>query len=355
MRKVNIMRTFNYSKYKEYKWDAEILRKVSSIYKNKGKLEVLEPRNPELFEKLIENAQFESVVASNAIEGIKTTNHRFKQLFKQKITPKNRSEEEIAGYKDTINVINESYEHISITPNYILQLHNIMYEKVSNNSIGGRFKNVQNYISATSETGEEFTIFTPLSPVETPQAITDICNEYNKMIKEGVVNPLILTFIFLLDFLAIHPFNDGNGRMSRLLTNLLLYRLSYYVGKYVSLENKIAETKDSYYDALLDAQKGWEDDNNDPTPFISYMLGIVERAYNDLETKINLLNQNLSAYDIVKQSLTSKIGKITKAEVLTLCPTLSSSSVEKSLAQLVNEGKLEKKGAGKNTFYVIKM
>lgn len=349
------MRIFDYSKYENYKWDSEILKKISSIYNNKGRLEVLLLQNSLTFNKLTESAKFESIVGSNTIEGIITTTHRFKQIINEKSTPKNRSEEEISGYRDTLNIINESYEYIEITSNYILQIHNILYKNVSGNSFGGKYKNVQNYISASNERGEMYTLFTPLDPFETPKAVEDICNEYNEAIKKGITNPLTLTFIFIQDFLSIHPFNDGNGRTSRLLTNLFLYKLGYFVGKYISLENKIADSKDSYYDALCDSQKDWHLGNNNPTPFINYMLGILAEAYDDLEEKIQMSNLNMSAYEIVKQSLSSKIGKITKSELVKMCPTLSTSSIEKSIKQLVGEGKLEKHGKGKNTFYVIKL
>jgi len=349
------MRKFNYLKYENYKWDSEIVRKISSIHNNKGKLEVLISQKFDDFDKLIVHSKFESIVASNIIEGIVTTNNRYKQLINEKVVPKNRSEQEISGYKDAFDLINESYQYIEITPNHILQLHGIMYKKVTDKSIGGQYKNSQNYVSSVDEKGNVFTIFTPLDPFETRIAMDELCKEYNQAIERKTVDPLILSFIFILDFLAIHPFTDGNGRTSRLLTNLLLYRLGFYVGKYISIENKIAKTKELYYDSLYESQQNWHSDGNDPTPFISYMLGIIEMAYNDLEERIALSKQNLSAYDLVKQTLSKQIGKITKSEVINLCPTLSSSSVEKSIAQLVDEGKLEKHGSGRNTFYVIKI
>lgn len=349
------MRTFDYYKYKDWKWDSEILKKVSSIYHNKGKLEVLQSQNPLIFEKLTENSKFESIVASNLIEGIVTTNYRFKQLINKKSAPKNRSEQEIAGYKDVLDIINESYNYIDINSNYILQLHKIMYQNILNNSFGGKYKNVQNYISVSDVNGNMYNIFTPLTPYETPQAIKDICTEYNKAIKDKNINPLIISFIFILDFLSIHPFNDGNGRISRLLTNLVLLRLDYFISKYVSIENIINNSKEDYYDALYTSQKGWLDNKNDPTPFINYMLSVIELAYEKIADKVNLSTQKLSAYELVKYSLSNKIGKITKAEVIDLCPTISTSSIEKSIAQLVKEGILEKKGSGKNTFYIIKM
>lgn len=219
---------------------------------------------------------------------------------------------------------------------------------------GSRFKNVQNYIRGYDNEGNIYNLFTPLAPYETPKAIELICNQYNNALEEENINLLIISLIFILDFLSIHPFNDGNGRMSRLLTNLLLYRLGYSIGKYISLENKINNSKELYYNALYESQKGWHEGNNNPLPFINYMLEIIESSYIELDEKISLLNQDLSAYEMVKRSLSNKIGRITKTEVIELLPILSPSSIEKSIHRLVKEEKLEKQGVGKATFYIIK-
>ena len=209
-------------------------------------------------------------------------------------------------------------------------------------SYGGKFKNVQNYISATDEKGNSFTLFTPISPFETPMAIQALCDEYNKTIEKREVAPLILIPIFIHDFLCIHPFNDGNGRMSRLLTTLLLYRSGYYVGKYVSLELKISKLKDLYYDALYNSQIGWHDKKDDPTPFVSYLLSIISMSYDDFENRVEMVTKKLSAYDTIKKALDMKLGKVTKSDIAELCPLLSLSSIEKILAKMVEEGKLEK-------------
>ena len=240
------MRNFNYSKLKNKLWSNDILNYCSIIHEAKGKQELYLKQKPKELEKLVEIAKVQSTEASNAIEGIRTTNTRLKQLCQKKTSPRNRDEEEIAGYRDALNTIHENFDYIPLTPNYILQLHKIMYSH-QNTSIGGKFKNVQNYISATDENGNSFTLFTPLAPYETPEAIEKICNEFNKAISKNIVDPLILIPIFIHDFLCIHPFIDGNGRMSRLLTTLLLYRCGYLVGKYISLEAKISKSKDLYY------------------------------------------------------------------------------------------------------------
>ena len=229
------MRTFNYSEIKYQKWDSEILGLVSSIYKEVGKQELYLKQRPEELEKLVEIAKIQSTEASNAIEGIVTTSTRIRQLVEDKTTPKNRDEQEIAGYRDVLNVIHDSFDTIPISQNYILQLHKILYSHM-NNPMAGKTKSVQNYISASYPDGHVETLFTPLSSFETPEALDKICEEYNRVIGNFEVEPLIAIPIFIHDFICIHPFNDGNGRMSRLLTTLLLYRSGFYVGQYIYLE-----------------------------------------------------------------------------------------------------------------------
>lgn len=347
------MRTFNYTSLKDKKWDNEIIAYVAQIHEHRAKQELFLKQKPQELERLVEIAKVQSTESSNEIEGIRTTNTRLKQLVSEKTTPKNRDEEEIAGYRDVLNVIHESYEYIPITLNYILQLHKMLYSH-SPKAIGGNFKNVQNYISGTDVNGKSYTIFTPLSPFETPIAIENICEEFNKAIAENEVDPLILIPIFIHDFLCIHPFLDGNGRMSRLLTTLLLYRCGYLVGKYISLEAKIAKNKNLYYYSLEQSQKDWEVGKDNPESFIKYLLGTIISAYRDFEERVDIVSSNVSAIEMVKKAISSIIGKFTKAQLVELCPSLSVKSVESSLKKLVDENALEKHGAGKNTYYTKK-
>ena len=344
------MRTFNYSLIKDRKWDSELLGYIAAIYKEAGKQELYLKQRPEELEKLVEIAKIQSTEASNAIEGIVTTSTRIRQLVEEKTTPKNRNEQEIAGYRDVLGIIHESFDAIPITQNYILQLHKILYSHI-NNPIAGRTKNVQNYISATYPDGHTETLFTPLSPFETPDALDRICGEYNRVIGNMELEPLIAIPVFVHDFLCIHPFNDGNGRMSRLLTTLLLYRSGFYVGKYISLEAKIAQHKDLYYDALAASQIGWHEGTDDPVPFIKYLLSTILAAYRDFEDRFALVEAKRSALETVRLAAQNKIGRFTKQDIRELCPSLSLSSVEGSLRKLVEEGELKREGKGKNTFY----
>lgn len=345
------MRTFNYSSIKKQKWDLEILGLIAAIYKYAGKQELYLKQKPNELEKLVEIAKIQSTEASNAIEGIVTTNTRIRQLVEEKTTPRNRDEQEIAGYRDVLNVIHESFDAIPITKNYILQLHKMLYSHM-NNPLAGQTKNVQNYISAAHPDGHTEVLFTPLAPFETPEALERICEEYNLVIGNFEVEPLIVIPIFIHDFLCIHPFNDGNGRMSRLLTTLLLYRSGFYVGKYISLEAKIAGNKDLYYDALGRAQEGWHEGTEDAVPFIKYLLGTILAAYKDFEDRFSIVEEKMPAVDIVRKATLNKMGKFTKQDIRELCPALSVSSVEGALRKLVKAGELKREGSGKGTYYV---
>lgn len=344
------MRNFNYSAIKEQKWDSEILGLIAAIYKEAGKQELFLRQKPEELEKLVEIAKIQSTEASNAIEGIVTTSTRIRQLVEEKTTPKNRDEQEIAGYRDVLNIIHESFDAIPITRNYILQLHKILYRHM-NNPFAGQTKNVQNYISAAYPDGHVQILFTPLAPYETPEAIDRICEEYNRVIGNWELEPLIAIPIFIHDFLCIHPFNDGNGRMSRLLTTLLLYRSGFYVGRYVSLEAKIAKNKDLYYNALAASQTGWHEGTEDAVPFIKYILGTILAAYRDFEERMELVEVKLPALEMVNRASQNKLGRFNKQDIRELCPSLSDSSIEGALRKLVASGELKKEGKGKSTCY----
>ena len=344
------MREFNYSLIRERKWDSELLELIAAIYKEAGKQELYLKQRPEDLEKLVEIAKVQSTEASNAIEGIVTTNTRIRQLVENKTTPKNRDEQEIAGYRDVLNIIHESFDAIPITRNYILQLHKILFSHM-NNPVAGRTKTVQNYISVTYPDGHTAILFTPLAPYETPDALDRICEEYNRVIGNMELEPLIAISVFIHDFLCIHPFNDGNGRMSRLLTTLLLYRNGFYVGKYISLEAKIAKNKDLYYEALYASQGGWHEGTDNPVPFIKYLLGTVLAAYKDFEDRFALVETKRSALETVRLATQNKIGRFNKQDIRELCPSLSVSSVEGALRRLVASGELKREGSGRNTHY----
>ena len=342
------MRNFDYTNLERHPWDNEIINYLSLIHEYKGKQSAYIKQKPQEMERLVEIAKVQSTEASNSIEGIRTTETRLREIMSERTAPRNRDEKEIAGYRDALNIVHENFDYIPLTPNYILQLHKILLSH-TDSGFGGSFKNVQNYISATDESGRRFTLFTPMAPYETPGAIQKICEEYNRAIGEGKVDPLLIIPVFIHDFLCIHPFLDGNGRLSRLLTTLLLYRAGYEIGKYISLEAKIAKNKDAYYISLEDSQVGWHEQQDNPTAFVKYLLGTIIAAYRDFDDRIQIVSA--TSFDAVKNAIESKLGKFTKKEILMMCPNLSASTVERHLKKFVSDGYITKHGAGKNTFY----
>ena len=346
-------RQIDYLRLAERTWDNEILSYISKIHEYKGRQELFLRQKPVELKRLIDIAKVQSTEASNRIEGIVTTNARLRQLVEDKTTPRNRAEEEILGYRNVLGLVHENYDAIPIRSNYILQMHRDLL-RFTNYSDGGQFKKTPNEIDMFLDNGEKVVLFNPLEPYETPDAVDMICESYNMALSREIVDELILIPCFILDFLCIHPFNDGNGRMSRLLTLLLLYRSGYLVGQYISIEKAIAETKELYYAALQQADQGWHEEKNDPKPFIKYMLGIILSCYRDFEKRVMIVHNagtKSTSYDIVKVYIQERIGRFSKQEVLAGCPSLGSSSVESALKKLVEGGTLVRIGAGRKTLY----
>ena len=345
------MKFFNYDALAAKSWDREILGYIAQIYEHKGRQQLYLKQNPEVLDKLIEVAKIQSTESSNAIEGIVTTNSRLKQLMSEKTTPRNRDEKEILGYRRALDMIHESFEYMPVSANVILQLHKELYA-FSESSFGGNFKDTPNTIEEVRSDGTRHIRFQPLQPWETPEAVQSICDNYNRIIKTGEVDPLVVIPTFIHDFLCIHPFNDGNGRMSRLLTTLLLYKSGFYVGKYVSLEKKISETKPDYYDALQSASAGWYEGTNDDTAFVKYLLGVTLSAYRDFESRVSIVAEKKSSKEMVEGAIYEKLGKITKSDIMEICPHLSKTTVERALNRLVEEGTITRYGSGRSTYYV---
>ena len=346
------MREFCYENLKNRQWDKDVLGYIGLIHEYKGKQQLYLKQKPMELSRLVDIAKIQSTESSNAIEGIVTTNQRLKQLMQEKTAPRNRNEQEILGYRAVLDMIHESFEYMPITANVILQLHKKLYSFLPT-SFGGVFKTTSNEIDEIRSDGTVVVRFKPLEPFETPEAIQRLCEEYNKVIASGEVDPLVVIPTFIHDFLCIHPFNDGNGRMSRILTTLLLYKSGYVVGKYISLEKKIHDNKNEYYDALQQSSENWHENKNDDTAFTKYLLGVILSAYRDFEERIDLVSVKKSALEIVQNAFKLKIGKITKSDIMELCPSLSRSSVEKALRELISAGFIIKNGKGPATFYIL--
>ena len=346
------MRRFDYIKQPEMLLTPEIVLMIASIHEHKGKQELFLEANIDELKTLLEVALIQSTGASNRIEGIFTSDKRLEELVNQKSEPRNRSEQEIAGYREVLATIHESYEYVAPKPNIILQLHRDLYS-YSQGTIGGSYKNSDNMITEIDVQGNQKARFIPVPAFQTAEAMDELCDRFLEAWEAGHMDKLILIPMFILDFLCIHPFNDGNGRMSRLLTLLLFYKAGYIVGKYVSMEMLIEKTKETYYEALQASSAGWHENENNYAPFVKYYLGIILKAYYEFENRVeHLKHRTLSKPDRIKAMIDQKVGKITKKEIMELCPDISKVTVERTLTELVKCGYIAKVGAGPSTGYV---
>lgn len=345
------MREFNFKTEYNKLLTPEVVAYLTQIHEYKGQQNRFIEAKADALSDLLEVAKIQSTEASNRIEGIITTDDRLKKIVRDKTMPKTRGEKEIAGYRDVLATIHESHDYIPPKPSIILQLHRDLY-KFSGKAIGGSFKNSDNVIAEELPDGQRIVRFEPVPAWETPEAVTALCNAFEEAMRDTELDPLLLIPMFILDFLCIHPFNDGNGRMSRLLTLLLLYRSGYIVGKYISIEKLISDTKETYYEALQASSYNWHEGTNDYAPFVTYMLGILVAAYRDFESRIELLAaKGLSKPDRVREIIKNHLGKITKSEIMEQCPDISQITVQRALADLLKSGEITKLSGGRYTSY----
>lgn len=346
------MRTFDYKMNPQKLLIPEIVQMIGSIHEHKGKQELFLEANVDDLKTLLKVALIQSTGASNRIEGIYTSDARLKELVSRKAEPRNRSEQEIAGYREVLATIHESYEYIILRPNIILQLHRDLYS-YSQGALGGSYKNSDNVIAETDAEGHQKARFVPVPVFQTEETMEMLCTQFLEAWDAGHIDKLVLIPMFILDFLCIHPFNDGNGRMSRLLTLLLYYKAGYIVGKYVSMEMLIEKTKETYYEALQASSTGWHENENSYEPFVRYYLGIMLKAYNEFEDRVeHLKHRKLSKPERIKEVIDKKVGKITKKEIMEICPDISKVTVERTLTELVKNGYIAKVGSGPSTGYV---
>ncbi|BDR57818.1 Fic family protein [Xylocopilactobacillus apicola] len=339
------VKKFNYQNLNKLDLDYDLLNSLTKIHEFKGKEELYLADKSYEFDRLKNLAMIQSTEASNRIEGISTTDARLKQLIADKTTPINRDEEEIAGYRDVLKLIHEDYQYLELNRNNILALHKKLYE-YSPQNFRGKFKANDNVI-----TENEKIRFRPAPAYLTPMLIDDLCNEYKQAIQQEKVDPLILIPCFILDFLSIHPFTDGNGRMSRLLTMLLMYQSGYVIGKYISIEHLIEKTKSTYYESLDASSVGWFDNVQDYTPFVRYFLGVILRANEELIERFELMRHSISSADRVISELHKALQPLSRAELEMSLPAISQRTIERALAKLQKENKIEKVGQGRSTRY----
>lgn len=329
----------------------EIMALVGVIREYRGKQELYLNARADALNALMEVAKIQSTTSSNRIEGIATSDARMKELMSQKTIPRNRNEQEIAGYRDVLATIHESHDFISVTPNALLQLHRDLYSKQPQGT-GGHWKLNDNVIEEADASGKTFVRFRPASAVETPMAMESLCANFRRAMDAGKFDSLLLMPMFIFDFLCVHPFHDGNGRMSRLLTLLLLYRSGFAVGKYISLEMLIENSKAEYYEALRLSSDGWYENENDLKPFVEYLLGIVLKAYRELEDRVEgMVKSRMSKSDRIRAVFDTTLGKIAKKDILAKCPDISVAMVELTLKAMLDDGSIRKIGNGRATAY----
>jgi Fic family protein len=346
------MRSFDYKEEWKKLLTPEIVMYLTQIHEFKGEQTLFIEAKADTLSQLVDIAKIQSTEASNKIEGIYTSDERLKALVKDSTRPRTRNEREIAGYRDVLNTIHENHDYIPPKPSIILQLHRDLY-KFEGMDIGGRYKTSDNIIEEQDAEGNKSVRFRPMPAWETPEAIEKICQSYDEALNSENIDALIIIPMFVLDFLCVHPFNDGNGRLSRLLTLLLLYRSGYIVGKYISIEKLIEQTKEIYYESLQLSSAGWHENKNDYEPFVKYMLGVIVAAYRDFSSRVSLLTtQGMSKPDRVKEIIRATLGPITKTEILAKCPDISQVTVQRALADLVDKGDIIKLGGGRYTKYI---
>lgn len=348
------MKIFDYRSMPAELLTPEIMNLVAAIHEYKGKQNLYLSAKPDILAALVSVARVQSTGASNRIEGISTSDARLNALMKESTAPKNRAEEEITGYREVLKLVHENYDYMTPTDNLILQMHRDLYRfRVSGH--GGKYKATENTIEELDEQGKRRVRFQPVSAFETPEAMRNLCTERHKAEQEEVINSVILSALFVLDFLCIHPFTDGNGRMSRLLMLLLLYRSGYMVGKYISLEKLIENTKETYYQVLQESSSGWHEGQNSTLPFVRYYLQIILAAYKDFAERVELgTAKGVTKSDRISKLLEGSLGQWTKSDIRGHYPDISDATIELTLAKLIREDEITKIGEKKGTSYTWK-
>ena len=345
------MREFNYLKLMELSLPVNIYHTIAKIHEYKGKQELYVKNYPDVLDKMIDVAKIQSTKSSNAIEGIYTNDARLNELMNKKAEPRNRNEEEIAGYRHVLDIIHENYAYIEFNKNDILTLHNQLYS-YSYVNYKGKFKTLDNTIMEVDELGNRKVRFQPVSSFETENYFDKMVEAYRKALKENIPT-LILIPVLIHDFLYIHPFDDGNGRMSRLLTLLLLYKFGYFVGRYISIEMLIEESKESYYEELKRSSEKWHTGENDEIPFIRYMLGVLLKAYEECDDRFNFIgNEKLTSPERVLSVIQRSLEPLSKKDIMILCPDISQRTIERALKELYDNSKIKQVGSGRSTKYV---
>lgn len=348
------MRRFDYSFLDNGLLPANLINLTGVIYSLKTGAEIRKDEYEKLFTELEKIAKVQSVKSSNAIEGIITSDERINEIVNQSSKPLNHNEAEIAGYRDALNEIHLHYGELDFSENTVLRLHEIMMS-YSNYEYAGKYKAENNLIIEEDGEGNRKIRFKPISAKETPKAMEQLVLAYMDSRDNSNINQLLLIPCVILDFLCIHPFKDGNGRMSRLLSLLLLYKSGFDAGKYVSFEEQINNRKAYYYEALRQSSIDWETNKNTYVPFIQNFLSTLYMCYKELDKRFNVVNSNKITKKVrIEATVENSLTAISKSEICNILPDVSPTTVEDVLGKLVKDGKIQKIGNGRNTKYISK-
>jgi len=328
-------------------FNSDHLSTLTSIAESRGRQELYTRQTPQVLETLRQAAIVESSESSNRLEGITAPRPRVRALVLQSTRPKNRSEQEIAGYRDALNLLHESHKHMPLSTNVILQIHTLIYRYVP--TPGGRWKSADNEIVERDPDGTIKRVrFKPVPAFQTPEAMEQLVSLYADATGPQAREPLVVVPLAILDFLCIHPFLDGNGRIGRLLTLLLLYHHGFQVGRYISLERIFEETKESYYETLEHSSRGWHDGEHDPYPWLTYFWGALLRASRDFEDRVGTIRLGRGTKtDQIKQAISRRIAPFAISDIEADCPGISREMVRKVLRELRDSGDIKLQGMGR--------
>ena len=346
------MRRFDYSFLDNGLLPTKLINLTSVIYSLKTSSNFRKNEFEKIFTELEKIAKIQSVKNSNEIEGIITSDERINEIVNQSSKPLNHNEAEIAGYRDALNKIHLEYNELDFTEETILKLHEIMMNYTAY-EYAGKYKVNNNYIIEEDNEGNRKVRFTPTSAKETPDAIKQLVLAYMDARNNSNINQLLLIPCVILDFLCIHPFSDGNGRMSRLLSLLLLYKNGFDAGKYISFEEQINNMKGYYYNTLKESSKGWEENKNDYVPFIENFLSTLYMCYKELDKRFNIVNSNkITKSSRIEATVLNSIVPISKSEICKILPDVSPTTVEVVLGKMVKEGKITRIGTARASKYI---
>ena len=349
------MRKFDYSFLDNGMVPANLIDITSGIYSLKTAAGARKEKFKAVFTELEHVAKVQSVKSSNAIEGIVTSDQRIAEIVNQSSAPLNHNEAEIAGYRDALNLIHTGYEHLQFGVRDIQLLHESMMT-LAGDDLAGKYKQTDNVIVEIDSQGNRKVRFRPIPAIETAEAMEQLELAYLVACSNSHINQLLLIPCVILDFLCIHPFRDGNGRMSRLLSLLLLYKNGFDAGKYVSFEEQINKYKDLYYEALKKSSAGWDTNNNDYFPFMQNFLSTLYMCYKELDKRFAVVHgKRVTKSARIEATVLGSLTPMSKAEICAINPDISPTTVEVVLGKMVREGQIKQIGASRSTRYIKKI